>query len=147
MGSTDTGGVEQVPVTTVWARLAADSTAILIDVRTRAEWAFVGIADLTSLGRKPALVEWQSFPDSRANPAFVSTLSAELARLGAAKDTELFFICRSGGRSHMAAQIMADAGYTRCRNVAEGFEGPLDARGHRGTVSGWKVDGLPWTQG
>jgi rhodanese-related sulfurtransferase len=130
----------------VWRRLAEKTDTVLIDVRTRAEWAYVGLPDLTSLGKKTVLVEWQSFPDNRPNPAFVEELSERLATLGASRDTELYFICRSGARSRLAAEAMLGAGFARCYNVAEGFEGPLDDAGHRGARSGWKAQALPWVQ-
>ena len=147
MTSSVQGPVDDVPVKATWERLKADSTAVLIDVRTRAEWAFVGMPDLAGLARRPVLVEWLTFPDNRANAAFVEQLSELLEAAGAGHDTELFFICRSGGRSLQAAQAMAVAGFRRCHNVAEGFEGPLDPTRHRGTRSGWKAEGLPWVQG
>lgn len=139
--------MDNVPVKTTWERLAADPKAVLIDVRTKAEWAFVGVPDLTSLSRQPLLVEWQTFPDSRVNPAFVEQVSEMLRSIGAGHDSDLYFICRSGGRSLQAAKVMTEAGFRRCHNVAEGFEGPLDAGRHRGTHAGWKVEGLPWAQG
>ncbi|HVY42173.1 MAG: rhodanese-like domain-containing protein [Bacteroidota bacterium] len=142
------GSVDDVPVKAVWARLAADPTAVLVDVRTRAEWSFVGLPNLDEIGRRPVLIEWQTFPDGRPNGAFVEELSAQLRQLGADQDTEVFFICRSGARSRMAAQAAAAAGYRKCHNVAEGFEGPLDPKTrHRGGVAGWKAAGLPWSQG
>lgn len=139
--------IEDVPVEDAWVRLQADPRAVLIDVRTRAEWAFVGIPDLSSLGRQVITLEWQSFPDSRIDPSFADRVEAALKGAGAEKADEVFFICRSGGRSRMAAEVMASAGYRRCRNVAEGFEGPLDGQRHRGGVAGWKSAGLPWVQG
>ena len=45
-----------------WDMLSRDRSAVLIDVRTSAEWAYVGAADLSTLARKPLFVEWQSFP-------------------------------------------------------------------------------------
>ena len=141
------GVIENVPVTEVWTRLKADPKAVLIDVRTRAEWAYVGVPDLSSLGRSAKLVEWQTFPEGRIDPAFVDKTKAVLAEAGAGPMTELFFICRSGGRSHSAALAMSAAGFAYCRNVAEGFEGPLDAHSHRGKTTGWKAAGLPWIQG
>ena len=86
--------VDDVPVDHVWARLKADPKAVLIDVRTRAEWNFVGTPDLSALGRDPVLIEWQSFPEGRVNAAFVDQLSSKLYDLGADRDTELFFIFR-----------------------------------------------------
>ncbi len=116
-------------------------------MRTRAEWAYVGLPDLSSIGKRPFLIEWQTFPDNRVNPEFVERLSEMLEVAGIDKQAELFFLCRSGGRSKRAAQAMAEAGYTACRNVADGFEGPLDAERHRGRTAGWKAAGLPWAQG
>jgi rhodanese-related sulfurtransferase len=139
--------ITDVPVSNVWARLKDETNSLLIDVRTRAEWAFVGLPDLAELGKGVLAVEWQTFPDSRIDPDFVQRLADHLDRIGAAKDAELFFICRSGGRSRMAAEVMAAAGYGKCFNVADGFEGPLDASRHRGRVAGWKSEGLPWVQG
>lgn len=139
--------VPSISVGDTWSRLESDPASVLIDVRTAAEWTYVGLPDLSPLGKKPALVEWQSFPDNRPNSDFVGRLAEALASLRADQGTELFFLCRSGVRSLRAAQAMTAAGYTRCRNVADGFEGPLDAGRHRGTVSGWKAGGLPWVQG
>ena len=139
--------IMDVPVSNVWARLKDETNSLLIDVRTRAEWAFVGLPDLAELGKGVLTVEWQTFPDSRIDPDFVQRLADHLDRIGAAKDAELFFICRSGGRSRMAAEVMAAAGFSKCFNVADGFEGPLDASRHRGRVAGWKSEGLPWVQG
>jgi rhodanese-related sulfurtransferase len=115
--------VDDVPVEQVWARLQADPKAVLIDVRTRAEWNFVGTPDLSALSRKPVLVEWQSFPDGSLNAAFLDQLVAKLDELGADRETELFFICRSGARSRHAANAAAGADYKKCHNVAEGLRG------------------------
>ena len=148
MAASSGDAVDDVPVQAVWACLDADRKAVLVDVRTRPEWTFVGVPDLAGLGREPVLVEWQTFPDSRVNAAFVEQLVGHLERLGADRDTELFFICRSGARSRLAANAVRQAGYRKCHNVAEGFEGPLDANSHqRGRVGGWKAAGLPWSQG
>lgn len=139
--------IEDISPTDTWARLEADARTQLVDVRTRAEWAFVGLPDLAALGRRTLAVEWQTFPDSRVDPQFADRLKAALDGQGTTSSDEIFFICRSGARSRMAAQAMAAAGFGRCRNVADGFEGPLDADRHRGLVAGWKVAGLPWMQG
>lgn len=139
--------IEDVPVEEVWGRLKEDTESVLIDVRTRAEWAFVGLPDLTQIGKRVLTVEWQTSPEGRIDAAFPERLGEVLAAAGANQETELFFICRSGGRSRMAAEAMANAGYRRCRNVADGFEGPLDADRHRGRVAGWKAAGLAWVQG
>ncbi len=139
--------IDALPVEEAWTRLSQDQGSVLVDVRTSAEWAFVGLPDLSSIGKRPVLVEWLDFPGSNPNQAFVAQLTDALTKIGANKDTELFFLCRSGGRSLSAARAMAAAGYSRCRNVADGFEGPLDPNRHRGGLGGWKAKGLPWVQG
>ncbi len=126
-----------------WEMLEGDSSAVLIDVRTKGEWAYVGVADLNSLEKQPLFVEWQYFPSQRINPDFCQ----QLAAYGLGKDVPLLFICRSGVRSKAAAIAMTAIGFAKCYNVSHGFEGDPDASKHRGTVNGWKIDGLPWVQG
>lgn len=147
MGVSADNRIEEISPAEAWERLATDAKAILIDVRTRAEWSYVGVPDLSALGKKPVLIEWQSFPDSMVDPSFAEKLTALLTNDQVSKDTEIFFICRSGVRSKAAAQAMTKAGFTRCRNVKDGFEGPLDPSRHRGRTAGWKVSGLAWAQG
>jgi len=110
--------------------------AKLIDVRTRAEWDYVG--------RIPGAVEIEllTYPGNRPNSAFIAELERQVD-----KEARVMFICRSGGRSHNAALLAMQAGYGACYNVLEGFEGDKDAHGHRNTKGGWRVAGLPWVQG
>ena len=147
MESMEVVHIEDVPVEEVWGRLKSDASSALIDVRTRAEWTFVGLPDLKQIGKQILTVEWQTSPENRIDAAFPERLTKVLDAASAKKEVELFFVCRSGVRSRMAAEAMANAGYGRCRNVADGFEGPLDANRHRGRVAGWKAAGLPWVQG
>jgi rhodanese-related sulfurtransferase len=125
-----------------WAALRDEPDAVLVDVRTSAEWAYVGLPDLGPIGKEVVRVEWQRFPDGAVNESF----TADLEAAGIGKDKHLYFICRSGVRSVAAAELATAAGWTASRNVLEGFEGPHDAQRHR-AVSGWKVAGLPWVQG
>ncbi|TAJ42883.1 MAG: rhodanese-like domain-containing protein [Reyranella sp.] len=136
------GYAGDVAPATAWKILTEHKDAVLIDVRTRPEWNFVGLPDLEPLARKPALVEWQVFPSMQPNPDFVTALSGAFAD----KDTPLLFLCRSGARSAAAAKAMTAAGYSTCLNVADGFEGPLNAEARRGAAGGWKAAGLPWRQ-
>lgn len=137
-----TGYAGDVMPKTAWKILNDNKTAILVDVRTRAEWTFVGLPDLSSVGKEPALLEWQVFPTMQPNPEFMATLSSAVAD----KDAPLLFLCRSGARSAAAARAMTAAGFSTCLNVVDGFEGPLDAQAKRGTAGGWKAAGLPWRQ-
>jgi len=112
------------------------SGARLVDVRTRAEWDFVGRVP----GSVP--IEWQTYPGSQPNPAFLEELKAQTE-----KDAIVMFLCRSGARSHAAASAARQIGYECAYNVLQGFEGDKDAQGHRASVGGWKFAGLPWVQG
>jgi rhodanese-related sulfurtransferase len=138
--------VDEVDVETTWKSLQSHPRSQLVDVRTRAEWTYVGIPDLTSVGKRTVLVEWQTFPDQAVDPRFAERLAGELKTLGVELDDDLFFICRSGSRSLAAAKAMAAMGYRACHNVVCGFEGPLDDGRHRGSVAGWKAAGLPRQQ-
>jgi len=125
-----------------WTVLRDEPGAVLVDVRTRAEWSYVGLPDLADLGKEVVLVEWQTYPDGAVNGRFV----AELEAAGVPKEAPVYFLCRSGVRSVAAAEAATRGGWARSHNVVEGFEGPHDERRHR-SVSGWKVAGLPWVQG
>jgi len=129
-----------------WDLLAAEAQAQLVDVRTAAEWNFVGVPDLSTLAREPHRIEWQSFPAMQVNPNFVSAASELLKAAGAGPDTSILFLCRSGARSRAAAAAMTRAGFRKAFNIARGFEGDLDGQGHRGGINGWKAAGLPWRQ-
>ena len=113
------------------------SASRLIDVRTQAEWDYVGHVP------ESVLIEWNTYPGGQRNPAFVGQLQAEVAKSGA----PVMFLCRSGVRSHHAAQAATQAGYSNAYNILEGFEGDKNAQGHRNTVGGWRFAGLPWIQG
>ena len=126
----------------VFDALASDPDAALVDVRTEPEWRFVGLPDLTAIGKQVKLVQWQIYPDGRPNTAFVRECEAA----GVEKGKPVYFLCRSGVRSMHAAVAMTARGYGPCYNVAQGFEGDKDADRHRGRVGGWKVAGLPWRQ-
>ena len=131
-----------VPPQEAYAALGSDPTAVLVDVRTSAEWSYVGLPDLTGLGKQVLPVEWQRFPDGSVNERFLD----QLRDAGVTEGAPIYFLCRSGVRSAAAAAAATRAGLGPAYNVADGFEGPLDGQGHR-SVAGWKVAGLPWRQG
>jgi rhodanese-related sulfurtransferase len=130
-----------------WDLLQAESRAQLVDVRTMAEWNFVGLPDLSGLGRRVHCIEWQSFPTMAVNPAFAAEAEAAVTAAGADKSSPILFICRSGARSRAAAVALAAAGFAKAYNVAGGFEGDPDGERHRGNINGWKAARLPWRQG
>ncbi len=134
--------VENVVPTVAWEALQSDENAQLVDVRTDAEWNFVGVPDLSIAGKQTILIPWQIYPTMQRNGGFED----DLTRSGLTADHRIYFICRSGARSMSAAQAARDAGFPNVFNVADGFEGPPDPQGHRGGSAGWKADGLPWRQ-
>ncbi|MCP3053968.1 rhodanese-like domain-containing protein [Aurantimonas marianensis] len=129
-----------------WSALAETPDAMLVDVRTTAEWTYVGLPMLAALGKKPLLVEWQSFPTMGVDPAFATKLAGQVEKEGGSSTSPIFFLCRSGVRSIAGAVALTAHGFENCFNVLGGFEGPLDAEGHRGRKAGWKAEGLPWAQ-
>lgn len=140
--------VDELAPAEAFAALKDAPSAAMIDVRTRAEWAFTGVPDTSTTGKPLWLAEWVMFPDMRPNPDFLSAIEEQAA---GTLPERIFFICRSGARSMAAARLLAETCKARglavhCTNVAEGFEGDLDAERHRGSTNGWKARGLPWRQ-
>ena len=143
-GQASSGGYAgDVDVTEAWEAVKTNPGAVLVDVRTQAEWNFVGVPDLSEGGKEPVLVEWQVFPTMQVNASFVDAVSAAAPD----KASPVYFLCRSGARSKSAAMAMTQAGYQTCYNISDGFEGSHDTNQHRGATNGWKASGLPWVQG
>jgi rhodanese-related sulfurtransferase len=134
------GYAGDVPPQQAWEMLATDEKAVLVDVRTDAEWRFVGVPDTSSLKKGPLLVQWNTA--AGRNPDFLDELAAHGITPGSGP---VLFLCRSGVRSIAAAQAATAAGIEPAYNIIDGFEGPLDDGGHRGGA-GWRAAGLPWRQ-
>jgi rhodanese-related sulfurtransferase len=126
-----------------WDLLVENPQAVLVDVRTSAEWSYVGIPDLASIGKEVKLVAWVEFPQMEKNQDFV----AHVRSVASDTDAPLLFICRSGVRSIAAAEAMTHNGFTACYNVLEGFEGDKNDQGQRNSIGGWRFIGLSWLQG
>jgi len=127
-----------------WKLLSDNADAVLVDVRTDAEWRFVGVPDLSSLGREVVFIEWNS-SNGRRNENFLTELQDRIPPAASGGERPLVFLCRSGNRSIGAAELATEAGLTPAYNVLDGFEGHLDGDGHRGGT-GWRAIGLPWKQ-
>lgn len=125
-----------------WELLAENPDAVLVDVRTEAEWKFVGVPDTSSVAKPTLLVEWVDSTGAR-NTGFLDQLRTALGNRPA--DAPVLFLCRSGQRSAHAADVATAAGIAPSYNISDGFEGPLDEFGHRGGT-GWRALGLPWRQ-
>ena len=109
--------------------------AVLVDCRSEFEFLFVG----HPVGA--IIIPWYDGVDWDLNPHFVGQV-----RMAASHDRPVILICRSGNRSREAGKALEEAGFTHVCNVLHGFEGELDDEHKRGTVSGWRFDGLPWEQ-
>ena len=119
----------------VWGLAQSGVSITIVDVRTRAEWVFVGHVP------ESIKIEWQHFPSGALNPNFITTLKDSVNM-----DSNIVFMCRSGARSNDAAILAASEGFPRIFNMLEGFEGDLDPNGHRNKIGGWRAAGLAWQQ-
>jgi len=129
-----------------WKLLGDNPRAVLVDVRTDAEWRWVGVPDLSSLGREVVYIEWVT-NDGRRNENFLAQLKDKITSADdGSEERPVVFLCRSGNRSIGAAEVATEAGIAPSYNVLDGFEGQLNAERHRGD-SGWRAIGLPWKQG
>ena len=130
--------VAEVNPKQAWRMLQENPNAILLDVRSKVEFDYVGHpVDAVH-------VPIQEAPDWQTDPDFAQKV---IERLGeASKDATVLTICRSGKRSMLAAQLLEEQGYKDTVNIAEGFEGDPDENRHRGNVNGWRFHGLPWEQ-
>lgn len=140
--SDEQGYAGDILPTEAWEILRSEPDAVLVDVRTEAEYAFVGVPDLSALEKETLFIPWKHFPTNEQNPDFAQ----QVAGVGVGDQAAILFLCRSGQRSKMSAIAVTALGFKRCYNVAHGFEGDMDGSRHRGTTNGWKVDGLPWVQ-
>ena len=138
-----TGYAGELSPQEAWSLLRDDAQARLVDVRTQAEWSYVGIPDLSSIGRETIFTQWLLAPAMSENLNFFDELTTQ----GLTPDMAAIIMCRTVNRSPKAARAMTAKGFPRCYFLLEGFEGSLDDEKHRGLRDGWKVAGLPWTQG
>lgn len=125
-----------------WEELKKNKKAELVDVRTVAEWTFIGVPDLSGIDKNIRQISWRIYPSMEIDSGFEKKLMSEITD----KDTPIYFLCRSGGRSLDAAIAMTASGYNHCYNIAGGFEGEVDGENHRGKAGGWKAENLPWGQ-
>ena len=102
----------------------------LLDVRTQGEWDDIGKPDGEKLGVKTHFVTIVRSPDPNANKEFVEEVKKQID-----PNKQLLIICKAGGRSMMAAQLLSQE-KIKCINISDGFEG-------NGENPGWKNEGLP----
>ena len=133
--------INEITSTQAYQALANEPEAVLIDCRTKEEWQLLGTPDLSGVGKRTVLIEWQDF-QGRVNDDFCDQVEDVTDT-----DCPVYVICRSGGRSRSACEALINAGFEQCFNLKDGFDGKLNDKGQRGKIEGWQVSDLPWTQG
>jgi rhodanese-related sulfurtransferase len=128
--------IENLTPQQAWEVLQQNASAVLVDVRTQMEHAYVGHPI------DAVHIAWKEAPSWAINPNFVSDVNKLIPNL----EAPILLLCRSGQRSLSAAKALEDAGYKRLINIIDGFEGSLDSKNHRGNLGGWRYCGLPWQQ-
>ena len=108
-----------------YAALPADTDALLVDGRTMSEWSYVGLPDLSRIGKHVIPLEWQRFPDGAVNRGFVE----QLREAGVGEGPPIYFLCRSGVRSAAPAEVVPAAGLGPADAGAAGFGLLLTAPG------------------
>ncbi|MFQ5585321.1 MAG: rhodanese-like domain-containing protein [Thermodesulfobacteriota bacterium] len=116
--------------------LKSPSDTFIIDVRSRAEYEFVGHPDLPN---GVPNIPYRFYPSWEINRDFVRKVKERYR-----EDDTIITLCRSGQRAKSAARLLLEAGFRKVYYMTDSFEGPKDEKGHR-TVGGWKVNGLPYT--
>tara|TARA_B100001123_G_scaffold449874_2_gene617244 strand:- start:1004 stop:1438 length:435 start_codon:yes stop_codon:yes gene_type:complete len=134
--------IEQVDSAECFEQLSKIPNSFLIDVRTKPEWEFNGVPDLSSINKKVIFISWLIYPEMEINSHF----EKELSKLNIIKNYKLYFICRSGNRSFEAANFLSTINYNYCFNLTDGFEGDKNKMSQRSTINGWKYNKLPWKQ-
>ncbi len=135
--------IEDVAPRQVWEALMSNPDATLCDVRTNAEWSFVGLPDLTQTGKQPVLIQWQIFPSMQPNPKFIEALAQ--ANLG--HNDHLYFLCRTGTRSIAAAKAAKAAGYKHVYNIKDGFRAPRTPAAIAARWPAGRARGCPGSRG
>ena len=136
------GKIQSITSVNCFTILSKVSNSFLVDVRTKPEWEFVGVPDLSTLNKKPIFISWHEYPDMNVSNNF----QKHILRRNIKKKDFIFLMCRSGQRSMSAAKYLTSCGYIYCYNVSDGFEGDKNIVNQRSTINGWKYNKLPWKQ-
>jgi rhodanese-related sulfurtransferase len=129
-----------------WEILKNEKNAVLLDVRSAAEWKFIGIPDLASIDKDVTAIEWKNYPGAGDSMIENTDFIDQVKSICPNPDTKILSLCRSGQRSISTSIVLTNEGFNQCYNVKEGFEGDMNDDKHRGQTGGWKVRGLAWKQ-
>lgn len=139
---------ENVTPTEAYDLATSDANVYIVDVRTIAEWQWLGhpgankADEGAKLDGKVVNISYkiENKGETIVNPSFMNEINEMFAENA---NITLITMCRSGKRSVAAATLLEAAGYN-VKNMVTGFQGGKDAYGYR-TISGWVIDGLPYT--
>jgi rhodanese-related sulfurtransferase len=137
------------------AMMLADPSVTLVDVRTRAEVAFLGLPKRANVNI-PMMVftEFSEFDPEKGtykletNDFFGEEFVAYAEANGIGPNDPIILICRSGSRSAKAANKLTEIGFTQVYSMLDGYEGDKAADGPAAgqrVVNGWKNAGLDWS--
>ncbi len=126
--------IENLDPQQAWQVLQQNSHAVLIDVRTKAEYTDIG----HPIGA--IHIPWQEQFGAPVNPNFIT----EVTKVIPDYNTPILLLCRSGVRSLSAGKALEQVGYKTLINIVNGFEGDPDKNQQRGNINGWCFHGLPW---
>ena len=128
---------------------AAPDEVTVLDVRTLEEYIYVGHAPMAwNVPLLSQTHEWNAekgYFAFQPNPDFIS----QVKEVAGPTDT-IMVMCRSGGRSAMAVNLLAEAGFTNVYQITDGMEGdsikdPESVFQGQRLKNGWKNSGAPWT--
>jgi rhodanese-related sulfurtransferase len=122
--------IKQIKSSEIKNFLIDNKNVELLDVRTQDEWDNIGKPDGEKLGLKTHFVTIIRSPEPNANKDFIEEVKKVIDT-----NKELLVICKAGGRSMMASQLLSQENI-KCLNISDGFEG-------NGENPGWKNEGLP----
>lgn len=137
------------------AQLLENPDAVLVDVRSRAEVAFLGLPRRTNVHMPymvmPMMGEFDAKKGGYAleiNPDFPRAFRDYAEANGITAGTPIVLICRSGTRSARAADVLFEMGYRNVYSILDGFEGDKAKDGPdkgKRSLNGWKNAGLDWS--
>jgi rhodanese-related sulfurtransferase len=122
--------IKQIKSSEIKDFLTDNKNVELLDVRTQDEWDNVGKPNGEKLGLKTHFVTIVRSPEQSANKDFIEKVKKIIGL-----NKELLVMCKAGGRSMMASQLLSQENI-KCINISDGFEG-------NGENPGWKNEGLP----
>ncbi len=136
-------------------KMAEPGSVLLIDVRTRAELKFIGMADAADANIPVRFLRddyaWSKKSNTyrtRENPDFVAAVERLLAIRGLDRNSPIILMCQSGSRVPVAARLLHAAGFSEVYTQYQGFEGFKATEGPdagKRVVNGWKNAKLPWS--